>query len=89
MDVLCNSWGSTLGVLAAQQHPDRFAAIVGAGQMVSQRETDVRMYEQMLADAAALDVPVWVVDGADEHPARADPAEKWTRCSTPRSPSTW
>jgi proline iminopeptidase len=51
--VLGNSWGSTLAVLAAQQAPDRFDAIVGVGQMVSQRATDVLMYEQLVADAAS------------------------------------
>jgi pimeloyl-ACP methyl ester carboxylesterase len=45
------SWGSTLGVLAAQRAPDRFEALIGNGQMVSQRETDSRLYDDMLAYA--------------------------------------
>jgi len=45
------SWGSTLGVLAAQRAPDRFEAFIGNGQMVSQRETDSRLYDDMLAYA--------------------------------------
>jgi len=45
------SWGSTLGVLAAQRAPDRFAAFIGNGQMVSQRETDRRIYDDVLAYA--------------------------------------
>jgi proline iminopeptidase len=49
--LLGNSWGTTLAVLAAQREPDRFHAIISTGQMVSQRETDRRMYEQMIADA--------------------------------------
>jgi pimeloyl-ACP methyl ester carboxylesterase len=50
-----NSWGSTLGVLAAQQAPERFHAYIGMGQMVSQRETDQRLYDDMLAYAARND----------------------------------
>jgi pimeloyl-ACP methyl ester carboxylesterase len=45
------SWGSTLGVLAAQQRPDLYHAFVGGGQMVSQRETDLRIYRDLLAHA--------------------------------------
>ena len=43
------SWGSTLGVLAAQAHPELYHAFVGVGQMVSQRETDRLFYEDTLA----------------------------------------
>jgi proline iminopeptidase len=42
------SWGSTLGVLAAQQHPELYHAFVGVGQMVSQRETDIMFWEDTL-----------------------------------------
>jgi proline iminopeptidase len=51
--VLGNSWGTTLAVLAAQERPEAFHALIGTGQMVSQRETDLRMYEQMVAEARA------------------------------------
>jgi pimeloyl-ACP methyl ester carboxylesterase len=44
-----NSWGTTLGVLAAQQHPELFHAYVGTGQMVSPRETDIMFHEDTLA----------------------------------------
>jgi pimeloyl-ACP methyl ester carboxylesterase len=44
-----NSWGSILGVLAAQQRPDLFRAFVGSGQMVSPRETDQIFYQDTLA----------------------------------------
>lgn len=47
--VLGESWGSTLAVLAAQEHPDRFYAVIGSGQMVSQLETDKIIYNDMLA----------------------------------------
>jgi pimeloyl-ACP methyl ester carboxylesterase len=47
-----NSWGSTLGVLMVQRRPDLFHAYVGTGQMVSQRDTDRRLYRQ-LSDHAA------------------------------------
>lgn len=44
-----NSWGTTLGVLAVQRHPELFHAYIGVGQMVSQRETDRMFYEDTLA----------------------------------------
>ncbi len=43
------SWGSTLAVLAARQRPDLYHAVVGVGQMVSQRGTDVMFWEDTLA----------------------------------------
>ena len=43
-----NSWGSTLAVLAAQQRPDLYHAVVGTGQMVSQLQTDLLFYEDTL-----------------------------------------
>lgn len=50
--LLGESWGSTLGVLAVQQQPDRFYAFIGSGQMVSQRETDRLLYQDVLDLAA-------------------------------------
>ncbi len=47
-----NSWGSTLGVLMAQRRPELFHAFVGTGQMVSQRETDRRLYRQLVSYAS-------------------------------------
>jgi len=47
--VIGESWGSTLGVLAAQRRPDLYYAVIGSGQMVSQRETDRRLYYDILA----------------------------------------
>jgi proline iminopeptidase len=44
-----NSWGTTLGVLAVQRHPNLYHAFVGTGQMVSQRETDRMFYEDTIA----------------------------------------
>jgi len=49
-----NSWGSTLGVLMAQRRPDLFHAFVGTGQMVSQRETDLRLYRQLTSYAVRM-----------------------------------
>ena len=46
--LLGESWGTTLGVLAAKQRPDLYHAIIGSGQMVSQRETDRRLYYDVL-----------------------------------------
>jgi proline iminopeptidase len=47
-----NSWGSTLGVLAVQQHPELFHAYIGAGQMASQLASDQILYRQLLDHAA-------------------------------------
>jgi pimeloyl-ACP methyl ester carboxylesterase len=47
-----NSWGSTLGVLAVQRHPELYAAYIGAGQMVSQSESDRVIYGDVLEYAA-------------------------------------
>ncbi len=44
-----NSWGTILGVLAAQQHPELYHAYVGTGQMVSTTETDRMFWEDSLA----------------------------------------
>ena len=44
-----NSWGTLLGAIAVQRHPDLFHAYVGTGQMVSPRETDIMFYEDTLA----------------------------------------
>jgi pimeloyl-ACP methyl ester carboxylesterase len=51
--LLGESWGTTLAVLAAQQRPDLYHALISSGQMVSQRETDRILYHQLLdwADA--------------------------------------
>ena len=47
--LLGESWGTTLGVLAVQQHPDLYHAWIGSGQMVSQQETDRQLYQEVLA----------------------------------------
>ena len=48
-----NSWGTVLGVLAAQRRPELYSAFVGTGQMVSPRATDRIFYEDTLAWARA------------------------------------
>jgi pimeloyl-ACP methyl ester carboxylesterase len=50
--LLGESWGSVLGVLTVQRHPDLFHAYIGVGQMVNPRETDRRLYRDMLSYAA-------------------------------------
>lgn len=50
--LLGESWGTTLGVLAVEQRPDLYYAFIGSGQMVSQRETDRRLYQNVLDLAA-------------------------------------
>jgi len=44
-----NSYGTFLGVVAAQQRPDLYAAFVGTGQMVDVAETDQIFYDDTLA----------------------------------------
>ncbi len=46
--LLGESWGTTLGVLAAQKRPDLYYGYIGSGQMVSQRVTDQRLYHDLL-----------------------------------------
>lgn len=50
--LLGESWGSTLGILAVQRQPELYHAWIGSGQMVSQRETDRRIYQELLTLAA-------------------------------------
>ncbi len=51
--LLGQSWGSTLGVLAVQRHPELYRAYVGTGQLVSQLETDRILYRDTVAWAQA------------------------------------
>jgi pimeloyl-ACP methyl ester carboxylesterase len=50
--VLGSSWGSILGIMLVQQHPDLFYAYVGHGQMVNTTENDVMGYQFALAYAS-------------------------------------
>lgn len=43
------SGGSVIGVLAVQRHPELYHAWLGSGQMVDPRETDLRIYRDLLA----------------------------------------
>jgi pimeloyl-ACP methyl ester carboxylesterase len=47
--LLGQSYGTFLGVRAVQQHPELYTAFIGAGQMVSARETDRIFYADTLA----------------------------------------
>ncbi|MEX1296096.1 MAG: alpha/beta hydrolase [Candidatus Limnocylindrales bacterium] len=47
--LLGQSWGTTLGIWAIQEAPERYHAYIGTGQMVSQRETDRIFYRDTLA----------------------------------------
>ena len=51
--LLGQSWGTTLGVLAIQEHPELYQAYIGTGQMVSQLETDRIFYQDTLVWAEA------------------------------------
>jgi proline iminopeptidase len=51
--LLGQSWGSTLGVLAAQHRQELYAAFIGTGQMVSQLATDTIFYNDTLDWARA------------------------------------
>ena len=46
-----HSWGSIIGVRAAQERPDLFHAFIGTAQMVDVRETDQIIYQLMLEHA--------------------------------------
>ncbi len=47
--LLGQSWGTLLGVLAAQQQPDLYAAFIGSGQMVDPLVTDQLIYRDTIA----------------------------------------
>lgn len=51
--LLGESWGTTLGVLAAHHRPDLYHAYIGSGQMVSQSLTDRIVWRDLLAFAEA------------------------------------
>jgi proline iminopeptidase len=46
--LLGHSWGTIIGVRAAQARPDLFHAYIGAAQMVNVRETDQIIYRELL-----------------------------------------
>ena len=47
--VVGSSWGTTLGTMLVQRHPEKFAAYIGTGQMVSQTATDRIMWRDTIA----------------------------------------
>lgn len=49
--VMGESWGTILGVLAAERRPDLYHAFIGSGQMVNVLETDRRFYDDLVAYA--------------------------------------
>lgn len=51
--ILGVSWGTVLGVMLAQRHPDWFYAYIGAGQVVNERRGDQIAYEFTLRAAQA------------------------------------
>ena len=50
--IVGHSWGSILGVLLAQKHPEHIAAYVGMGQFCEGVENELLSYEFVLAEAA-------------------------------------
>lgn len=50
-----HSWGSYIGALAAQQHPELFHAYIGVGQMVSFEESEKLSYQYTLDTAHSED----------------------------------
>ena len=48
-----HSWGSVIGILAAQRRPDLYRAYIGIGQHVNSPENDTIGYELVLRRAAA------------------------------------
>jgi proline iminopeptidase len=51
--VLGHSWGSSLGLLLAERHPEWLHAYIGMGQMVDTRASEKESYDSMLAIAQA------------------------------------
>lgn len=49
--LLGHSWGSVLGVIYAQRHPEKVAVYVGVGQVSDMAESERRSYEFTLAEA--------------------------------------
>ena len=49
--VFGSSWGSILGIMLVQQHPDLFHAYIGSGQMVNTTENDIMGYQIALTYA--------------------------------------
>ncbi len=49
--VMGESWGSALGIMMANDHPDYYAGFIGTGQMVSFLDTEVIDYNLALKDA--------------------------------------
>lgn len=51
--LMAHSWGSVLGVILAQRHPDWFYAYVGVGQAVAMARSEALGYRSTLAAARA------------------------------------
>ncbi len=49
--VLGHSWGSTLGLWLAHEHPELIHAYIGVGQLVNAQQNREVMYRDALADA--------------------------------------
>jgi pimeloyl-ACP methyl ester carboxylesterase len=49
--LLGHSWGTIIGLRAAQLRPDLFHAYIGTGQMVNVRESDQTIYRMLLENA--------------------------------------
>lgn len=49
--ILGHSWGSLLGSLYAQQHPENVLAYIGVGQVVSMRENERTAYREVMGMA--------------------------------------
>src|SRR5699024_786593 len=52
--IVGHSWGSILGVLLAQRHPERIAGYIGMGQFCQGVENELLSYEFVLAEAERL-----------------------------------
>ena len=94
--LLGQSYGTILGVLAAQQHPELYRAYIGVGQMVAPRETDGVFYTDALAwarrsgDTALVNKltssgPPPYTDMLDYEPALTNDAQVYPYDHTPNS----
>jgi pimeloyl-ACP methyl ester carboxylesterase len=52
-----HSWGSVLGMLAVQRHPEDFHAYVGIGQVVNMQQNEALSYEYVLGAARRRNDP--------------------------------
>lgn len=74
-----HSWGSALGILAVERHPERFHAYVGLGQVVDMRENEEISYRYVVDHAKAEGNEEALTELSRIHPPYADREELMTQ----------